>query len=728
MSKNWRGEISFPNGEIYKARLARRITTQAILAEQVGIRREIVIDAEKGKHISAEHAKAIAHYLKLELSNYLREEDYGGLFGRNIEILQIVRALDAGGPVRYLVLGGPGIGKTACTQAVANVARAAQRYQPSRTWFVGLGTANTADGAKVLILRALGLDPATSIFDDALQILRERPALLILDNLETPWENDSARLSEALDLIFRETPNLAILGSVRGRESPAAAWTAKLLLNPLSMGASSNMFRSIASLISARDPYLTPFLRVLGGMPLAIKLVAQRAEPYPTLARYWEEWNENESSIALVAIPGIPEGKETSVLKSVDFSLRSSRLGEAGRRLFRLLGRAPAGVAVRDCGSFLGLEARPAERQLLAVGLAEPLADRLDLLPPVRDAARQLTPLSADEEVQWCSFYLRLINDNGPVIGRKGGREAATMLIPEIANLESALRFSASPARGALGMLSATPNAISGMAKLIGYTGYGRSDLLMELAQSFENMGDLARTAQCLTQYADHAVRRAEYDKAEDIYRRSMPLFIQLGDKASAAHCLEWQSDAARERRNFADANALCSAAITLYQEAIGAGQIADGIDANKIELGLADALWSRAELCRFESHWDLAELSYNAANSIFEECHSVRGQANCIRGLAYVHLGRADYARAMTGFLRALKIYDEIGLPLGFGHCHYAIGKIYHLNEEFELARQHYELAMKIYRQIRNAPQADACGARVLAARQGVPIGDEQW
>ena len=155
MSKNWRGEISFPVGEIYRARLARRITTQAILAEQVGIRREIVVDAEKGKHISAEHAKAISNLLKLELSKYLKEEDYGGLFGRNLEIMQILRAMDSPGPVRYIVLGGPGIGKTACTQAVANVARAAERYPAQRMWFVGLGTANSAESAKVLISTAM---------------------------------------------------------------------------------------------------------------------------------------------------------------------------------------------------------------------------------------------------------------------------------------------------------------------------------------------------------------------------------------------------------------------------------------------------------------------------------------------------------------------------------------------------------------------------------------------
>ena len=727
MSKNWRGEISFPVGEIYRARLARRITTQAILAEQVGIRREIVVDAEKGKHISAEHAKAISNLLNLDLSNYLKEEDYGGLFGRNLEIMQILRAMDSPGPVRYIVLGGPGIGKTACTQAVANVARAAERYPAQRMWFVGLGTANSAESAKVLIAMALGLDPATTTFEDALQVLRERPGLLILDNLETPWEGDTERLVEILDLIFREAPKVAILGSMRGRESPPAAWTTKVLLAPLSVGASSTMFRSIATLIAQRDPHLGYFLRVLGGMPLAIKLVAQRAEPYQSLARYWEEWNERDSGIALAANPDLPEGRETSVLRSVEFSLRSSRLAESGRRLFRLLGRAPAGMALRDCGSLLGLEARSAERQLLAVGLAEPRADRLDLLPPVRDAAGLLMPLGLDEEVQWCSYYIRLVNDHGPLIGRKGGREAAAMLAPEIANLESALLFSAGPAPHAIDLLATAPDAISGIAKLVSYTGYSTSNILNDLARSFEHRSDFARMAQCLTQDADHAVRRSEFERAEKIYRRTMPIFLQLDDMAAVAHCLEWLSDAARERRDYKSAKMLCADAIAMYNDAIECGQLMNGIDGTGTELGLADAYWSSGELSRFESHWDQAEQHYQTALSIFERYHSLRGKANCARGLAYVLLGRADHARAMTEFLSALNIYEEIGLPLALGHCHYGIGKIYHIKEEFQTAQHHYEIALKLFKQVRNARYVENCHARAAAARQSAPITDEQ-
>ena len=72
MTKNWRGEIAFPVGEIGRARLAKGITTQGLLAEHVRIRREVVIDAEKGKHISPEHAQAIALGLGLEPSRHLQ--------------------------------------------------------------------------------------------------------------------------------------------------------------------------------------------------------------------------------------------------------------------------------------------------------------------------------------------------------------------------------------------------------------------------------------------------------------------------------------------------------------------------------------------------------------------------------------------------------------------------------------------------------------------------------
>ena len=233
--------------------------------------------------------------------------------------------------------------------------------------------------------------------------------------------------------------------------------------------------------------------------------------------------------------------------------------------------------------------------------------------------------------------------------------------------------------------------------------------------------------AQCLAQFSDHAVRRSEYDVAEKMYNRIIPVFIGLGDRASTAHCLEWLSDVAREREDYKQAGEFCIRAITAYQEATAHGQLADGIDSTKIELGLADALWSQGELRRLEQQWNEASANYKSAYLYFELHHSLRGQANCFRGLGYVALGRTDHVGALTFFLRAQKIYEEIGLPLGHGKCLYGIGKLHHSRREFDLALRHYEPALNFFQRLRNGRLVELCRARIAAAQNSEDVSNIQ-
>ena len=727
MTKNWRGEIAFPVGEVGRARLAKGITTQGLLAEHVRIRREVVSDAEKGKHISPEHAQAIALGLGLDLSKYQQDQDTGGLIGRNAEIGLLMRALDDPNPVRCLVMGGPGIGKTALTTAAASIARVDRRYASHRVWFAALETAGSAGMAKLLIIQALGLDPGKSAFEDAVALLSQGPGLLILDNLETPWESDAQDLTRCLETVFREAPQLAVLGSIRGRESPASGWTQKVLLRPLTYGASSKLFRNIATQISQRDADLAPFLEALGGMPLAIKLVAQRAEPYDSLARLWREWTAGPVGISLANDPMLPESRSTSVLRSVAFSLQSPRLHEEGRRLFRLLGLSPAGMAARDYEALLGPAAMAAERQLLAVGLAEQRSSRLDLLPPVRDAARHLAPATESEELAWREHYVQLVNEHGLTIGRKGGAEAAAILAPEFGNLNVAITDSIGQLLPGQDLFRRAPRAVVGMFKLLSFTGVGRSDALAELAREFEKGDHASHAAECFARLGDIAFRRSELDDSERHYQRAIPIFRQAENWASLAHCLEWLGDVARERMAYGAAEKLSDEAIALYRKSLAQGQQVEGIDDTYIELGLADAIWSKGELYRMQFRWDESAREYEEALRIINLHDSLRGRANCIRGFAYLSLAAGDLGGAKAKFQQALELYEQISGLTGAAHCWVGLGKVHHLKTEFEQALEHYEQALRLFRQIRNRVMSERCSERMAQAKAKAALSEVQ-
>src|SRR5262249_15594795 len=159
-------------------------------------------------------------------------------------------------------------------------------------------------------------------------------------------------------------------------------------------------------------------------------------------------------------------------------------LGEAGRRLFRLLGQLPAGIAAQDRDL---LEEKPFEAasHLLATGLAFERAGRVDLLPPIRDHAKRFhLPEAADTE-HWCLHYLSLVREHGVKIGRSGGQEAVERLTPELPNLDAAVQTALDG-----GKLADARAAIHGFSELMRFTGLGTVVTLRKIAAACRDASD----------------------------------------------------------------------------------------------------------------------------------------------------------------------------------------------------------------------------------------------
>lgn len=108
---------------------------------------------------------------------------------------------------------------------------------------------------------------------------------------------------------------------------------------------------------------------------------------------------------------GVAPDRLTSVSHAIELSLGSPRLSPDSHRLFALLGQCPAGLAPADRTALFGDACFSAEEALLAVGLAQHLETRLDLLPPVLDyASRQCKP-DGDDEAGWCRHFLSRVGD-----------------------------------------------------------------------------------------------------------------------------------------------------------------------------------------------------------------------------------------------------------------------------------------------------------------------------
>ena len=329
------------------------------------------------------------------------------LVGRDAALTALVGLLGhATDPNPILLRGGPGVGKSALTLAAVHHAKVAAHYP--RRLFVRLVAVHAGAGIVDAVADALGLAAGADRAGRTFSALAEAATLLVLDNLETPWSHASAGTAATLGRLAT-VPGLRLLASLRGAATPAGVdWCVADEVRALGDDAARALFLATAPAAGA-DPTLDRLLAVLGGVPLAVLLLARRyRDGDGDAAGLLTQWRLRRTEVARHGTKGDPED---DLAAAIELSVQSPRLdGNAGRRLFALMGRLPDGIAADDRAGLLGADAFDGTAALKATGLAfadERDATRLRMLPPVlAHAAGQRPP--ADEEARLVAHYLAL--------------------------------------------------------------------------------------------------------------------------------------------------------------------------------------------------------------------------------------------------------------------------------------------------------------------------------
>jgi tetratricopeptide (TPR) repeat protein len=645
-------------------------------------------------------------------------------FGRDAEADSLVAALTAAKPACLLVLGSAGIGKTTLTRRVATDPAVAARFG-QRRYFVPLETATDDAALRVAIIQAIGLNPASANFNAALARLAEQPALLVLDNLETPWEPEPGAVQDTL-LALSATPNVSLLVSLRGSVAPPSPrWTERpTRVEALPEAQARRLFLELAPEAERDATHLGSFLTALGGVPLAVELVAMRAAGDTPLAELWSEWQR--LGIELAEHPDQDPGRRTSLRRSLDLSWGSRRLREPGRRLFRLLGALPSGMADADRQTLMSTDATEAARQVGAVSLAFSRDGRLDLLPPVRDYARALHPPEGDEAVLWCRHYLTLARDVGGRIFKAEGASAVIRLTPELPNIQSALQ------RAVEGeMWTEAAAALDGAYRVMSVTGAGSLATLEALAGACHAANDLHAEARSRYFLGVVALDRSEYDMAFEAYKQALPLYRQLGDVLGETKCIVGLGDIALDRSDYSSAHESYEQALALNckagdvrGEALCVARIGDiaflrseynaareaYIRAlslfRQIEdvLGQANCIHGLGEIERDRSEYDLAYEAYQRALTLYRQVGDARGEANCLRGYGDVALRQLDHGAASDAYFESLRLFRQIGDLLGEASCVLGMGDVALARGDHNVARDQFFVALGLYQRARQA------------------------
>jgi hypothetical protein len=428
-----------------------------------------------------------------------------------------------------LVLGDAGHGNTTLTEKVGRHNKIVESFG-ARRWFVELQRADSAEGMLAAIAEAIGLERTAPQYVVETR-LAAKPALVILDNLETPLHADRDTRKLLCDLT--SIHGLALIASLRGRVTVAGVpWSDQICVEPLPFDVAKKVFLSITFTINENDPDLDFFLTELAGIPLAIRLVAQRASAHDSLAELRRQWEQKGALLA--AEPGGRGSRRDSLLASVEFSLASNWLHETGRRLFSLLGQLPAGLAPRDLDVLLGDDGDDAAYQLRQVGLLKHHEGRIDLLAPIRDISHRCYRPDEATMRRAAAHFLSLIAEHSQRIGKDGGREVIARITPEMPNIGAAILASINTPKDrakAVSILHSFGNAVP-------YTGIASFAVFDALELQCARAGEIVEQAKCRIARADIARIRSMNKLAHSDFCAAVELLTGREETKLEADCL----------------------------------------------------------------------------------------------------------------------------------------------------------------------------------------------
>ncbi|MGB9367647.1 MAG: tetratricopeptide repeat protein [Xanthobacteraceae bacterium] len=599
--------------------------------------------------------------------------------GRDDDLRSVLEALIAARDnTAVLVLGGPGMGKTTVTRQAAVDAAVIDKFG-QRRWFVELETATNAEALEKAIIVALGLDPASARFDAALARLAQAPGLLVLDNLETPWDGEREKVEELLAALHR-VPGLVLLASIRGNDSPAGVrWTRRRTMHPLEPPHDRALFLDIAADIKPDDPNLNPLLTLLGGVPIAIELVGLLAAPHDSLRAIHEEWKR--AGVALAKRRGVEPSRLSSLEVSLELSFQSARLGDAGRRLFGILGQLPAGIAAEDLDSLLETSAFDARQGMLASGLGFERDGRLDLLPPIRDHARRLHS-PENEAISWWGHFLSLATRSRASMRTEGGF-VIHRLSAELPNIHASIR-----AAIATSSLESALAALPVITFTMCSTGFGTSAAIHELATAFRSVDNSESEADCLWSLGDIALARSNHQIARDAYERALSVYEQIGDLSGKAICTARLGEIALRRSDHDSARGAYEQAVPLFRE------IGD-------RLGEANCILSLGEISLSRSDHETARKAFEKSLTLYREIGDVLGEANSVQRLGDIAFRRSDHDAARKAYEQALPLHRQVGDFRGETNCIQRLGDIALSRSDHQVAQKAFEQALPRYRQV---------------------------
>jgi tetratricopeptide (TPR) repeat protein len=582
--------------------------------------------------------------------------------GREIELNDLVQTLLEPEPRPVPIMGTLGIGKSNLCQTMLYHPKIIERYG-NRRFFIRCDGAINKAALVSEIARQLHVPEGPYLDFRLEQELKRATVLLVLDNFETPWQADTQDVETYLATLC-SIGGLSLVITLRSMTRPRGVpWRDPIEPKLLPEGEAKRLFLEVSGGRFANDPHLDKLIADLDGLPLAIELLAMRAEGEPNLKGLWQQWQSKRSK--LLKRDGVAEDRLSSFAASFELSFdkkQNPRMTQDAQRLVTLLGQLPDGIAHSDLNALLSPGGEDAATVLRKVGLAFSDAERLRMLAPLREYANRHHPPTPDDNQAMIKHYCQLAEEQGWTVGRESGQEAVKRIVDDYANLTNITQ--AALATDDEDSQNNGIDAVLGLAEYARFTGENLDWLVGEAITLARHKDWTQQEANCIRSLGNIALERSDHDTARTQYEKALPLYQKIGSILGEANCIQSLGDIALRRSDHATARTQYEKALPLYQKI---GSI----------LGEANCIRSLGDIALRRSDHATARTQYEKALPLYQKIGSILGEANCIQSLGDIALRRSDHDTARTQYEKALTLYARIPEPYSMGWTHVRLSRI---------------------------------------------------
>ncbi|KAH8814575.1 hypothetical protein DL96DRAFT_1820747 [Flagelloscypha sp. PMI_526] len=615
------------------------------------------------------------------------------VIGRDSVIESAVQSIVLSPEPRIAVLGPGGVGKTTVTTAVLHDPRVTAAFLTR--YFISCERATTTDLLLIQIADTLSIPQASRDGNLASLIVHHirrdmHSVLLCIDNLETVWEMEQAKVDHFLEVLSGVGSKLAVLVTMRGTQEPKTSflWD-RIVLTGLNKDDSNLMYETLSCKLA--DASAQMLLPKLSGSPLAIKLFALMVKEGDSPSQLLSSWDEHGTKA--LEIGGTH--RLSNLNQSIHLSIFSPRIDDIGRLVLGLIALMPDGLStsppwfegfasVLPDRSLLRATLRTLRRAALLEESGEP--PRWQMLPPIQQFCLQLIDWASPAVASLVELYVTKVTEHWTYTFSA----SHAIMLPEMANIRQLLLYGSSlqPVPSLIG------EASEEYASWANWQGIDESAFLsafLRLAIPTRHMAYIHRRLGIVH------LRWDRLDAAEASFNHSLKLFTEADSEWGQAdtHVALGNLELRRERLDAADASLHCALELYIQLES---------------RLGEANARRSIGDLHVCRDQLDSAEASFTLALNLYTEAQYQWGEANTHESLGGLYLRRDQLDAAEVSFNRALRLFTEVQHLWGEATTHKAIGNIYLRRNQLRAANESFNIALKRFTEIQNRRETAAC------------------